>query len=109
MGGCPMKGASEMNILPLYSINCVAPHEEASMLPQLVSLLADALASGASLGFQFPLDTSESQQYWRTVFAEVSQRQRVLLVSRQARQLVGSVQLSLATNPNARHRAEVQK
>ena len=46
---------------------------------------------------------------WRTVFQEVTQGTCVLLVARDAGQIVGSVQLALATKPNARHRAEVQK
>jgi GNAT superfamily N-acetyltransferase len=91
------------------SIERVVPEEEPVVLPQLIQLLQDALASGASIGFLPPLQAEEAQQYWREVFLDVTQRLRVLLVARQAGQIVGSVQLALATNPNARHRAEVQK
>ncbi|WP_126581190.1 GNAT family N-acetyltransferase [Tengunoibacter tsumagoiensis] len=49
------------------------------------------------------------QQYWRTVFQAVAQRECFLLVAREDGKVVGSVQLGLATRANALHRAEVQK
>jgi acetyltransferase len=98
-----------MHASSLLSLERLVPGEEPIVLPQLIKLLQDALASGASLGFLPPLQAEEVQQYWKTVFREVTHRQRVLLVARPAGQIVGSVQLALAKNPNARHRAEVQK
>nr|WP_198925166.1 GNAT family N-acetyltransferase [Dictyobacter vulcani] len=44
-----------------------------------------------------------------TTGGRVAQGTCVLLVACDAGQIVGSVQLSLATKPNAKHRAEVQK
>ena len=79
------------------------------MLEQLVHLLRDAIAGGASLGFLPSLEDEEARDYWKTVFQDIAQGTRVLLVAREAGQVIGSVQLALATQPNARHRAEVQK
>src|ERR1043166_5722778 len=91
------------------SFKQISPEEGSVVLPQLIHLLQDTVASGASLGFLPPLHAEEAQQYWGTVFQDVMQRHRVLLVACQAGHIVGSVQLALATNPNAQHRAEVQK
>lgn len=98
-----------MRDLPVPSIERVSPEEEPAVLPHLIPLLQDTVASGASVGFLPPLSTEDAQQYWSTVFEEVVQDTCVLLVACKAGQIVGSVQLALATKSNARHRAEVQK
>jgi len=79
-------------------------------LPVLSALLADAVESGASIGFLPPLAPGEADAYWRTVVAALREDTRVLLVARDAAgAVVGSAQLELAVRPNARHRAEVAK
>lgn len=98
-----------MRDLSALSIERVSPEEESAVLPDLIHLLQDTVANGASVGFLPPLSTEEAQHYWSTVFEEVDKRTCVLLVAREADQIVGSVQLALATKSNARHRAEVQK
>ncbi|HLI71136.1 MAG TPA: GNAT family N-acetyltransferase [Ktedonobacteraceae bacterium] len=98
-----------MRELPLPSIECVSHEEAIAAFPDLIHLLQDTVASGASVGFLPPLSTEEAQRYWQTVFQEVAQKVCVLLVAREAGQIVGSVQLALALKPNAQHRAEVQK
>ena len=91
------------------SIERISPEEEPIVLPGLIHLLQDAVASGASVGFLPPLSAEEAQQYWSTVFQGVVQGTCVLLVARDEGRIIGSVQLALALKPNARHRAEVQK
>src|SRR5579884_3338851 len=93
----------------ILSIKRVSPEEDPVILPHLIHLLQDAVASGASLGFLPPLSVEDAQQYWSAVFQEIAQGTCVLLIARDAGQIVGSVQLALATKPNAKHRAEVQK
>jgi acetyltransferase len=91
------------------SIETVSPAEEPIVLSQLIHLLQDSVASGASVGFLPPLSTEDAQHYWSTVFQEVAGGSCVLLVACEGDRIVGSVQLALAMKPNARHRAEVQK
>jgi len=98
-----------MHDSPVFSLKRASPGEEPIVLPQLIHLLQDTVSSGASLGFLPPVSTEEAQQYWRAVFQDVVHDIRMLLLAREAGQIVGSVQLALATNPNAWHRAEVQK
>ncbi|MBO2012734.1 GNAT family N-acetyltransferase [Hymenobacter negativus] len=81
------------------------------LLPQLHELLHDAVDSGASVGFLPPLATAEAQEYWQSVFAAMEAGHRLLLVARAPSEtdLLGAVQLDLATRPNSLLRAEVSK
>ena len=74
-----------------------------------MSLLQDAVASGASLGFWSPLLDEDAAAFWQKVIKGVAAGERILLVAREDKAVVGSVQLELATRQNSRHRAEVQK
>jgi GNAT superfamily N-acetyltransferase len=80
-----------------------------SALPQLAELLQDSLASGASVGFLPPLNTSDAESYWRETAQEVESGERLLLAAYEDGALAGTAQLALALKPNAQHRAEVQK
>jgi acetyltransferase len=93
----------------ISTVKRVSAEEEAALLPHLIHLLQDTVASGASVGFLPPLSHEDAQQYWRSVFQEVTQGTCILLVATSSNQVIGSVQLALATKANARHRAEVQK
>jgi acetyltransferase len=104
------KGKSCIMVDPAHiSIECVRAGDEARVLPGLVALLQDTVASGASVGFLPPLSEEEARGYWQAVFAGVADRSHVLLVASDAGEIVGSVQLELAMRPNGLHRAEVQK
>lgn len=79
-------------------------------MPELIDLLVDSVASGASVGFLAPVTYNTAQTYWRDTLIEVRNGERVLLVARDERNLLaGAVQLRLATPPNGRHRAVVEK
>ncbi|HEY8601090.1 MAG TPA: GNAT family N-acetyltransferase [Thermomicrobiales bacterium] len=79
-------------------------------LPELVAVLADAVAGGASVGFLPPLVADDGRAYWRGVGAAIDAGSRVLLVARVGGgPIVGTVQLDLATRANGLHRAEVSK
>jgi acetyltransferase len=93
----------------MYHIETIIPEQGQDILPELVILLQDAVASGASVGFLPPLSEEEAQEYWTSILEDIAQKKRVLLIARHSTYVVGAVQLELATKPNARHRAEVQK
>lgn len=78
-------------------------------LEGLVALLRDTVESGAAIGFMLPLDDAVAEAYWQSVVAAVERGSRILLVARDERRLLGTVQLDLAWQPNGTHRAEVQK
>ena len=93
----------------MYHIETILPEQGQIILTELITLLQDAVASGASIGFLPPLSEEEAREYWISVLEDIAQQKRVLLIARHAEQVVGAVQLEFATKPNARHRAEVQK
>jgi len=76
---------------------------------QLAELLMDAVDSGASVGFLPPLALHEARDYWRGLRDALRGGNRRVLVALGSDGVIGSVQLGLATMPNARHRAEVMK
>ena len=76
---------------------------------ELVELLRDAVAHGASVGFLDPLADDEAAAYWDGVFAEVDAGSRHLFVALEGRRVLGSVQLAVPAKPNARHRVAVEK
>ncbi|HET9111733.1 MAG TPA: GNAT family N-acetyltransferase [Ktedonobacterales bacterium] len=93
----------------LFEIKRLDAEAATELAPQLVELLRDAVASGASLGFWNPLGDEMAQAYWRDVCADVARGHRRLLAALRDGELLGSVQLDLPTKQNARRRAEVQK
>jgi ribosomal protein S18 acetylase RimI-like enzyme len=93
----------------MITIEQLTPDRASTALPELVGLLQDSIESGASVGFLPPLAEDIARDYWASTIAELSQASRLLLVARQAGEVVGTVQLALATKANALHRAEVQK
>jgi acetyltransferase len=85
------------------------PSDAAKWLPPLIILLQDAVDSGASVGFLAPLAEVDAYHYWMKAFVQLSAKSRIILAAVQDGTIVGSVQLELASMPNASHRAEVQK
>lgn len=91
------------------NIERLSEEQARAILPRFVELLQDSVDDGASVGFVPPLAFEVAGEYWLETFREVGQGKRVLLVSREAGELAGTVQLGLVTKPNGLHRAEVQK
>lgn len=85
------------------------PARREELLDALNVLLCDAVESGASVGFLPPLEAAESRAFWQGTLDEVAAGSRLALGAWLDGRLVGTVQLALATKPNARHRGEVQK
>jgi acetyltransferase len=98
-----------MTHLTRVTVEPLAGMPSPSDAADLNTLLRDAVEGGASVGFMLPLVDPQLSNYWAGVFAGVAAGKRVLLVTREQGQIVGSVQLELAAKANARHRAEVQK
>ncbi|MBT9393319.1 GNAT family N-acetyltransferase [Hymenobacter sp. NST-14] len=90
-----------IRLLPAEALSAYQPH--------LMELLRDAVDSGASVGFLPPLPDAEARRFWQELGPALAAGTTLLLVAEEAGQLVGTVQLHLATKPNGRHRAEVAK
>jgi ribosomal protein S18 acetylase RimI-like enzyme len=75
-------------------------------LDSLAELLVDAATSGASVGFLPPITLADASAYWDGV-AQASDC--LCFVAVEDSQVLGTVQLQLATKANASHRAEIAK
>jgi GNAT superfamily N-acetyltransferase len=78
-------------------------------IPDLAVILADAVASGASVGFLLPFSPEDAATWWQSIERDVVHGDVVVIAARLDRRVVGTAQLRLAKWPNARHRAEVAK
>jgi ribosomal protein S18 acetylase RimI-like enzyme len=93
----------------LYEIRGVSPEQVDERIASFVTLLQDTVDSGASVGFVPPLREDEARRYWAGVRTALEAGNRILLAAAEQGEILGAVQLDLATMPNARHRAEVMK
>jgi GNAT superfamily N-acetyltransferase len=93
----------------VQNIRSISGKDEAKVLPQLIELLQDSVESGASVGFLLPFLPATNKSYWKETFEGIKTGHRIALIAEESDRVVGSVQLELATKPNALHRAEVQK
>lgn len=98
-----------LEMQPMYKIELLSEEQAKTFLPQLVALLQDSVNNGSSVGFLPPLASDAAEEYWLETLNEVKQGKRILLVSSEAGDVTGMVQLALVTKQNGLHRAEVQK
>src|SRR5690349_4300071 len=84
--------------------------ELTSDLISLGELLHDCVHAGAAVSFILPFSRDESIAFWRDrVLPTVSAGTCCVMLARRDRQIVGTVQLDLATPPNQPHRGEIKK
>ncbi|MCL2895933.1 GNAT family N-acetyltransferase [Brenneria tiliae] len=76
---------------------------------ELANLLIDAVAKGASVGFQTPLSHEAAESYFHGLRPSIAKGERMLWIARDAEGVVGSVQLELCQKSNGQNRAEIQK
>lgn len=91
------------------NIRLLPADEGLRRLPELIALLRDAVDSGASLGFLPPLTDTQAASFWQSTLREVSADTRAMVIAEVDGTIVGAVQIHPATQPNAAHRAELQK
>lgn len=90
-------------------IRSLDAHEAETRLAELGHILADAVASGASVNFMAGFTQAEGEAFWRGQIPGLAAGDRVLLVAEEAGRLVGTVIVFFAPQPNAPHRAEIGK
>jgi len=82
----------------------------AADIEMLADILHAIVHAGAGVSFVVPFSMEEARAFWRDrVLPDVRAGTRRVLVAREGPQIVGTVQLDLATMPNQRHRSEVCK
>jgi ribosomal protein S18 acetylase RimI-like enzyme len=93
----------------MHKVARLSEEQARPLLPKLATLLQDSVHNGSSVGFLPPLTFETATEYWLETLREVAGGKRVLLVSSEADDVTGTVQLALATRQNGLHRAEIQK
>ena len=79
-------------------------------LDSLGGVLHACVHAGASVSFVLPFSHGDAVSFWRDqVLPAVNAGSRCVLLARLSGEIVGTVQLDLATPPNQPHRAEVKK
>ena len=78
-------------------------------LDGLAAVLADCVEGGASVSYMAPFSHEQAREAFEAFGAEVETGRRVILAAFADDELVGTVQLNLATPPNQPHRAEIAK
>ena len=79
-------------------------------LAGLCDVLIDCVEGGASVNFMHPMTRMKAEAYWRGVGASLGRGERTLIVAEDERgDIVGTAQVSWATQENQPHRAEIAK
>lgn len=91
------------------SIQQITAEQAPTHLPQLVELLQDAVAHGASVGYVAVPTVEEATAYWQGVITAVAAGHTLLFVAYDEAAVVGTAQLKLETRPNGSHRGEVAR
>jgi GNAT superfamily N-acetyltransferase len=78
-------------------------------IAQLIAVLVDCVAGGASVGFMQPLTPARAASFWRNLAGEVADGARTLLVASDTSGIVGTVQMIPAKQENQPHRADIAK
>src|SRR5688500_16371510 len=77
----------------------------------LAEVLIDCVEGGASVGFVRPVRRERAVAFWQDALASAGRGERILLVAedRNAKVIVGTVQVVFATPESQPHRADVAK
>ncbi len=79
------------------------------LFSELVELLQDMVAGGATCGWTDVPSTKAARDYWTHVLEAVGRGERRLFVATDNHVCAGAVQLALPPRENSRHRGQVQK
>jgi ribosomal protein S18 acetylase RimI-like enzyme len=75
----------------------------------LAGVLVDSVEGGASVSYMAPFTREDGRRAFEAVAAEVEDGRRLLLAAFEREEVVGTVQVVLATPPNQPHRGEIAK
>lgn len=88
-------------------IRRLAAAEARAHVDGLADVLVDCVDGGASVRYLAPLSHEEARGAFAAVADDVQEGRRVLLAAFAGGELVGTVQVHLAVQPNSPHRAEI--
>lgn len=94
---------------PPLRIERLDPAGAQARLAALCALTEEAVREQAQINFVLPLDDGAIESYWRRALEDVPRGARIVFVALRDDDVVGTVTLAPAPQPNQRHRAEIQK
>jgi GNAT superfamily N-acetyltransferase len=83
--------------------------EARAHLDGLAAVLADCVEGGASVSYMAPFSHDDARVAFEAVIADVDAGRRILVAALDGDDVVGTVQVSLATPPNQPHRGDIAK
>lgn len=92
-----------------HAIRLIAPDEAARRYDELLDLLVDAVDSGASVNFVWPMTRGKAAGWWGGAFASHARGERLILIAEREGRIDGMVHLVPAPMENQAHRADVAK
>jgi GNAT superfamily N-acetyltransferase len=98
-----------MSAVELIEIRRLDGAELREQLGALAAVLVDCVEGGASVGYMAPFSHEQARAAFEGFAAEVEQGRRLLLAAFADGELVGTVQVVLATPPNQPHRGEIAR
>jgi GNAT superfamily N-acetyltransferase len=87
----------------------LTPAELEQHLDGLASVLADCVAGGASISYLTPFSHTDARAAFAAFAAEAAAGRRVILAAFAGGEVVGTVQVVPALQPNQPHRADIAK
>jgi GNAT superfamily N-acetyltransferase len=94
---------------PPVTIRELDAAEYRAAIPDLATLLVDAVDGGASVNFVAGVTTSEAAGWWSQRIQDVFDGLITAIVAVDGERIVGTALLIRSSNPNSPHRAEVGK
>ncbi len=92
-----------------HAIRVLSPAEAEACWETLIDLLIDAVESGASVNFVWPMTREKAANWWTGALQSHARGERVILVAEEAGRVVGSVQLIFPGQENQAHRGDIGK
>jgi len=93
----------------MLEIRRLTAPEARQHLAALAEVLVDCVEGGASVSFMAPFPKADAESFFEKVVEGVERGNRILLGAFIDSQLVGTVQILIATPPNQPHRADIAK
>lgn len=93
----------------MVEIRTLTAAEARQHIAALADVLLDCVEGGASVSFMASLSKADAEAFFEKAAEAVDRGERILLAAFMDSQLVGTVQVLLATPPNQPHRADVAK
>jgi len=92
-----------------HAVTLLMPQQASARRAALVDLLVDAVESGASVNFIWPMTRAKAEAWWEGALASHARGERLIFAAEAAGRLDGTVQLILAPQENQAFRADLAK